>query len=66
MRTVWGDGRGPAGLPDAGSVCGEPVHQGAAGTRHTAKQSLCSWFLCYWFSIKHEISDAELKQWYLA
>lgn len=37
MGTVWGDGHGPAGLPDAGSICGEPVHKGTAGTRHTGK-----------------------------
>lgn len=35
MGTVRRDGRGPAGLPDAGSVCGEPVDQGPAGTQHT-------------------------------
>lgn len=35
MGTVQRDGRGPAGPPDAGSVCGEPVDQGAAGTQHT-------------------------------
>lgn len=34
MGTVWRDGHGPAGLPDDGSVRGEPVHQGAAGTQH--------------------------------
>lgn len=39
MGTVWGDGRGPAGLPDAGGVCGEPVHQGVAGTQLTEKHS---------------------------
>lgn len=39
MGTVRGDGSRPAGLPDAGSVCGEPVHQGAAGTQHTGKHS---------------------------
>lgn len=37
MGTVWGDWRGPAGLPDAGCVRWEPVHQGAAGTLHTLK-----------------------------
>lgn len=37
MGTVGRDGRGPAGLPDTSSVCGEPVHQGAAGTLHTGK-----------------------------
>lgn len=35
MGTVWRDGRGPAGLPNIGDVCGEPVHQGAAGTQPT-------------------------------
>lgn len=34
MGTVRRDGHGPAGLPDTGRVCGEPVLQGAAGTQH--------------------------------
>lgn len=34
MGTVRRDGHGPAGLPDAGRVRGEPVLQGAAGTQH--------------------------------
>lgn len=33
MGTVWRDGHGSARLPDDGSVCREPVHQGTAGTQ---------------------------------
>lgn len=40
--TVWGDGHGPAGLPDSGAVCGELVHQGAAGTNTS-----------FWLSIQY-------------
>lgn len=41
MGTVWRDGHGSAGLPDDGSVCREPVHQGAAGTQHKHSSPRC-------------------------
>lgn len=45
LGTTWGDGCVPSGLPDIDCVRGEPVHQGAAGTRDTHKNTTLDFLL---------------------